>query len=617
MTIYPKCQARIVILLITILMTSRSTPLRAQSLLSDAVSIDVRNQRIDHVLEILSNQGNFLFSYNSNIIRRDSLVTVSSAGRPLNEVLTRILGPGFEFRQSGNYIIIRRAPIRLRLVTSSAVSEDKFFTISGYVIDDQTGAKIPDASVYERDHLAIASTNTEGFFKLRLKSKYKSAAISVSKEFYEDTTVIIEPRYNQTVTITLMPSTILERTVIIGPQGFKAPESIDLEIPINDNMRWLYRYVKADSVVIEGTTLGKWLVSSKQKLLSINLRRFFVARPYQVSLVPGLSTNGKLNGQVINNFSLNIFGGYSGGTNGFELGGLFNIDKRDAQFMQVAGLFNLVGGGVRGLQLGGISNTVLDSLAGFQSAGVSNYVNGSSKGVQLGGVYNHTGASLYGTQVSGVINFTNHKTRGMQLAGVGNISGREVNGVQVAGVFNYTRRLKGVQIGLINIADTSEGYSIGLINIVFKGYHKLSLSANELMNLNAAFKTGNRKLYSILLGGYNAKPDEKIWSFGYGLGSEFVSTKRFALNLDLTCQQLYLGSWDFLNLQNRAGLYANLKLGKYLSLFAGPAYTVFVSNQDVHFEGYRQNIPPSSYKAHKFSDRATGWLGWSAGVQLF
>jgi hypothetical protein len=59
--------------------------------------------------------------------------------------------------------------------------------------------------------------------------------------------------------------------------------------------------------------------------------------------------------------------------------------------------------------------------------------------------------------------------------------------VQIAGVFNYSKKLKGVQIGLINIADTSEGYSIGLINIVLKGYHKLSFSANEILNVNAAF----------------------------------------------------------------------------------------------------------------------------------
>jgi hypothetical protein len=75
-----------------------------------------------------------------------------------------------------------------------------------------------------------------------------------------------------------------------------------------------------------------------------------------------------MSGQVINNFSLNIFGGYSGGVDGMELGGLFNIDKKDAQYFQAAGLFNMVGGNTNGVQLAGISNTVLKSVQGVQAS---------------------------------------------------------------------------------------------------------------------------------------------------------------------------------------------------------------------------------------------------------
>jgi hypothetical protein len=591
--------------------------LRAQSPLNKIISVDINRQRLDQALEIISNSGNFYFSYNSNILKKDSLVSLAMRNASVKNVLTQLFGNQFEFRESGNYIILRRAPIRLKLVTSSAMSDDKYYTISGYVIDDQTGLRIGDASVYEKDRLSVTNTNANGFFKIKLKSKYQKASITVSKEYYEDTTVSIEPRLNQTLTITLVPLDITESTTIIGPQGYEAPESIDLQIPLNDSTRRIYRYIKQDSFFVEKTALGKWFVSSKQRIQSINLRKFFVARPYQASLVPGLSTNGKLNSQVINNFSLNIFGGYSGGTNGFELGGLFNIDKKDAQYTQIGGVANVVGGNVRGAQAAGITNTVLDSLSGFQVAGVSNFVAEKFSGMQVAGVYNHVGTTLDGMQVAGVVNFTNHKTHGVQVAGVANISSREVSGVQIAGVFNYTRRLRGTQIGLINVSDTSSGYSIGLINIVFRGYHKLSLYTNELVDLNAAVKSGNSKLYSIFLGGYNSVPDQKVWTFGYGLGSELVSKKHFAVNMDVTSQHLYLGSWDFYNLQNKANLQLSYKFGRYFSIFAGPAYTVYVSNQDVHFAGYKEHVPPSGYKTHKFGDRVTGWLGWSAGVNIF
>lgn len=590
---------------------------QGQTILDRNISLDVNRQRLDHVLEIMSNKANFFFSYNSNIIQGDSLVTLNISNRSIREALVTLFGSGFEFRESGNYIILRRAPIKLRLVTNQAVSEDKFYTVSGVVIDEQTGEKVQDASIYEKLRLAYASTNSQGYFKIRLKSKYKTAALTVSKQFYEDTTVVIEPRYNQVINITIVPLEISEHMVTITPQNYLAPESIQLEVPVNDSTHWLYTYVKSDSVLVEKTTLGRWLVSSKQKIQSINLSKFFTVRPIQGSIVPGLSTNGRLNSQVVNNFSFNLFGGYSGGVNGFEMGGLFNIDKKDVQYVQLSGLFNSVGGSVKGIQLAGLSNTVLDSLSGVQLGGINNYVRKNFTGWQLGGVYNHVGTSMKGFQLAGVTNFTNHKTKGVQVAGVANISSRQVNGVQIAGVFNYTRRLKGVQIGLINVADSSSGYSIGLINIVFKGYHKLSLSSNEVLTANAAFKTGSSKLYSILLAGANVDTGKKAFSFGYGLGSERPLGRRFSVNPEISAQYLYLGTWEYLNLLTKFDLLFNIKLGRFFSIYAGPSYSVFISDQTNPIPGYKANIPFTSFHKDQFSSRVTGWIGWTAGIHLF
>jgi len=240
-------------------------------------------------------------------------------------------------------------------------------------------------------------------------------------------------------------------------------------------------------------------------------------------------------------------------------------------------------------------------------------------GLQIGGVYNHVSDSVKGVQVGGVGNFSKEKVSGVQIAGVANISNREMDGVQIAGVINYAKKLRGVQIGLINIADSSEGYSIGLINIILKGYHKLSFSANEIQNVNASFKTGNSKLYSILQAGVNLSDSDKVYSFGYGLGSELSLNKKktLSINPELSCQYLYLGSWDYLNLLNRFNLNFNVKLGKYVSLFAGPSYSVYVTDQNGSFSGYLSPIPPSGYNTTKFSNKVTGWFGWNAGINFF
>lgn len=590
-----------------------------QNLLSKNISLEVNRQRLDNVLEILSNKGDFYFSYNSNIIKKDSLVTLNARNKTVKEVLGLLFNTSYEFRESGNYIIIRRAPIRMTIVTNKVLVEERIYAVSGHVYDEQSGTAINEATVYEKRQLVSALTDPEGFFKLKLKSsKASTATLTISKEFYEDTSIVIQPRLSQELTITMMPLDREQDRVIISPEDYLLTDSVRDEKP-TDTINTINSIVKNDSIKVERTGMGRFLLSAKQKVQSLNLKKFFTTRPFQFSFVPGLGSHGRMGGQVVNNFSLNALGGYTAGTNGMEIGGLFNINKNEVKYFQAAGLFNAVGGEVKGVQIAGINNMVLDTVKAFQAAGVNNVVRGNFTGFQLAGVYNHVTDSVKGVQVSGVGNFSRKKVSGVQIAGVLNFSNKEINGVQISGVFNYTKKLKGVQFGLINICDTSEGYSIGLINIVLKGYHKLSFSTNEIMNVNAAFKTGNAKLYSILMAGVNVSDSAKVYGFGYGLGSELSLNKRksLTLNPELSSQYLYLGSWDYTNILNRFQLNLNVKLNKYVSFFAGPSFNIHLSDQPAGISGYRFPVPPSGYSTYKFSDKVKGWFGWNAGINFF
>jgi hypothetical protein len=602
-------------LLIGALFCLLAITVQAQSLLDKTVPINVSGQRLEHVLEILSNKGNFYFSYNSNIIKKDSLVTLAATNKSVKQILDILLPDHYEFRESGNYIIIRKAPIRVTIVTKKSVADDRFYTVSGYVFDNDTYYQLPDASIYEKSQLVSTLSNEEGYFKLRLKHKTRRATLTVSKEFYQDTSVVVDPGYNQRVTVTISP--ITTGTIsIISPEDYFAPDQLTVRVE-KDSTVTEYTYTKTDSNVVERTGMGRFLLSSRQKIQSLNLKNFFTTRPFQLSLTPGLSTQGKMSGQVINNFSFNVFGGYTGGVNGLELGGLFNINKKYVRYVQGAGLFNITGGYVHGLQLAGINNTVLDPVKGVQAAGVNNLVTGSFAGLQISGVYNHVSDSVKGFQAAGVANFARRKVSGVQVAGVINFANKEMAGVQASGVFNYARRLRGVQIGLINIADSSSGYSIGLINIVLKGYHKLSFSTDEWVDVNAAFKTGNSKLYSILKAGIDLDTAKKVFTFGYGLGSEWRLSKTFSINPEVTAQYLYLGSWDYTNLLGKGHLNLNIHLGKWVSVFGGPVLNAYYSTQDLRFVGFKSSTPPSGYRTYDLGRNVKGWLGWNAGINFF
>lgn len=607
------------IILITLLLLGSCFTGFAQSVLSRTVTVDINRQRLDQVLEIISNKTDCYFSYSSSVVKKDSLVSISVRNKPLREVLALLFNNSFEFRESGAYIIIRKAPIRMTMITKKAEIEDKIYTVSGYVYDDQSDAAIPDASVYEKKLLTSALTNEQGFFKLKLKSsKATSATLTVSKEFYEDTSILIQPGRSQELSITLMPINLFNDVVTISPEDYLSPDSLKTNHQ-PDSTLIKPQTTARDSSRVERTGMGRFLLSTKQKMQTINLGKFFTTRPFQVSLVPGLGSHGQMSGQVVNKFSLNVIGGYTAGTNGVEIGGVFNIDKKEVKYFQAAGVFNVVGGETKGVQIAGVNNTVLNKVHAFQAAGVNNLVKGNFSGFQVAGVYNHVMDSVKGWQAAGVANFAKNKVTGAQVAGVINFSNREMNGVQIAGVINYAKRLKGVQFGLINIADTSEGYSIGLINIVLKGYHKLSVFRNELTDFNVAFKTGNSKFYSILQAGVSPRENDKIYSFGYGLGSELKLNKSrtLTINPELTSDYLYRGTWDYLNLLNKFQLNLNFKLNKYISFYAGPSYSVLISDQTIAITGYRFVLPSVGYKNQEYSNRVRGWFGWTAGISFF
>jgi hypothetical protein len=661
-----------------------NTHVLAQSLLDKRITIDVNNQRLSDVLKLISSKGNFYFSYNSNIIANDSLISFSAYNRTIKQILDQLCGNQYKWQQNNNYVILRKVPITPpALVTSPTPSAEKLYTVTGYILNSETGEKVGNVTVYERQRLVSTMSDEKGYFKIRLKGRYSTATLTISRELFEDTTVVIKPKFDQQVTIVMTPLETSDPVVTISPVENELPDTIVVKPPTDT--------LTAPSITkeainrVEKSRWGKFLLSTKQNIQSINLKKFMADRTFQVSLTPGLSTHGKLSAQVVNTVSVNVIGGYTAGVNGVELGGAFNINKTDVKYVQAAGLLNFTGGSVKGVQLAGLHNHVLGNVEIVQASGIANFVKGNVTGAQLAGVYNHvskdvkglqasgianfvkgntTGAqlssiynhvagsftglqasnisnfvygkfvgvqlsniynvcydSVVGLQVTNMVNFAHKQVRGAQLSVIGNFANRELNGAQI-GLFNYAKKLRGFQLGLINVADTSDGYSIGLINIVFKGYHKISFSTNETLRFNAAFKTGNSKLYSILLMGFDQKKSAEdtsnVFSLGYGLGHEFSLGKWFSINPEFTSQYLYLGNYNSTNVMNKLHVQFHVKFGKYFSIFGGPSFTTFYSDQTKTYSGWNYPIPSSGYHTFElWSHDVKGWIGWNAGISLF
>lgn len=574
-----------------------------QSILNKTVSVQVSRQPVSSVLKTVSEQGKFYFSYNSNIIPGDSLVSLNLRESTVKQVLDVLFKNNYQYKEKGEYLIILPAP------------KEKTSYISGYVFDTETNAPADYASVYSRQLLISDLTGDDGRFRMRVKGSFP-VSLTVSKVGYGDTTIVVQ-----------------------------AEESHDLKINIST------KAVDLDPLIVrysEGasTWLGRLFLSARLRAQSRNISKFFVALPYQASLSPGLGTHGRMSSQVVNKFSLNLLGGYTAGVNGVELAGGFNMSKKDVQYVQMAGAFNVVSGYVKGVQIAGFLNHVLDSLQGVQVSGFSgnvkksvrgvqvsgflsrgadalhgvqvsgagSIVTGEGDGVQVSGAYNHAADTFQGVQIAGGVNFVKSEMDGMQLSGVANIGKTEVKGFQL-GFMNYAKKLKGVQLGIVNVADSSAGLSLGLINIIKKSNSNVSVYASEIVPLNLAWKMGTRKFYSMLVAGTTAGSQHKAYTFGAGIGREFRINKNLDLFTEITSQNVYLGSWEQMPSLYRFQTALNLKLSRRLILFAGPSFSMYHADQHEVKEGYK-SFPLNKYPGFDMGSKLTSWFGWQGGLSF-
>lgn len=587
--------------LILIILTGCLNHSYAQKLLNKQISVTANRQPVSEVLKTIGGQGGFYFSYDSNIVPGDSIVTLNVEGKPVREILDVLLTGRFKYKETGEYIILQRA------------QAEKLFYISGQIFDLETGKPVDYASVYSRVSLASALSNDDGSFRLKLKERQFPFILSVSKIGYADTSIVLQSELREDLKINI------------------TPRAIDLdEVSV---------YTSAG----DRTWLARLFVSSRMRAQSRNIGRFFVSLPYQASLTPGLGTHGRMSSQVVNKVSLNLLGGYTAGVNGVEIAGGFNISKKDVRFVQLAGIFNIVSKTVNGVQAAGLYNQVLDSLSGvqlagfgnvtgkdaagiqiagffnrssplhgIQLAGAGNLAGNNSEGVQISGLVNRVSDVFHGVQIVGALNLVRKNMSGLQIAGVGNVGRKAVRGLQL-GLFNYAKNLRGTQIGIINVADSSSGYSVGIINIIKHGKSNISVFSNEIVPFNIAWKPGSRKFYTILTAGCTINQNKKAYVFGFGIGKDFRLNDRLGFITEITNQNVYTGNWENAPIINRLQTALNLKLSKRLSLNAGPSFTIMTPKQSEIQKDY-QVFPPKSYASFDLGNKASSWLGWQAGL---
>ncbi len=329
-----------------------------------------------------------------------------------------------------------------------------------------------------------------------------------------------------------------------------------------------------------------------------------------VDLLPMVGTSAAMQGSDRRAISLGLLGTYAGAVDGVELSLGLNIDRLSMDGVQWGAFGNLVGTDVDGVQLAGGLNLVGGSVDGIQlSSGVS-LVGGSVDGVQAAGGANITALDVDGMQVAGGLNITGGVVNGVQAAGGLNIAGG-IDGLQVAPLNYTTGHVDGVQLGVINIARTSD-LSLGVINIIWNGRTHLDAWADESGFGYAAFKHGGERFHYIYAVGYRpAAPDlPSAWLPTIGFGGHAPGTGRLFADLDVMSGQLLEGV-PGLNLKNTGRVVGGLRLFGGLALTAGVSYNVLVTETcGPKYAG------PGAAVFTPGPVQVRGWPGWMVGVEL-
>lgn len=531
-------------------------PLSAQNNLMKGVTIGEQQQvSIAHLLEKISDKQNFSFAYNNKIIPADSLVSLSAYSGPLLGLLEKILGENYEFKEVPGYVVLRFAPRKLFIIAEAYKNGAKTI-IKGNVSDVADAKAIMQASVYERNQLLSTFTDDQGYFELKLKNHIGPILITVSKEDYRDTSTYILP------------------DIIVNEKS-----SIK-------NYKYYPDNVTGNDV--EHNRFARIFISSKQLLQGLNLGNFFAYSPYQISLTPGLSTHGLYNSQVIDHLSLNLLGGYTAGIDGLELAGLFNINRKDMRSTQMAGVFNFVGGSAIGVQFAGVYNRVLNHISGLQLAGLANKTSYFDSGLQMTSLAN-INQRANGVHIAGLIN-TTVSSKGFTMAGLTNIA-RDSSKIQIAGLINKSgyvavlqaggliniaKKVRGIQVGLINFADTSD-FSLGIINFIKSGEKSIGLSTDESLFTHADFRSGGRVLYGLIGLGYQSSPEKKQYLLNAGIGAHIINDNRFTLKTE------YTTTFNTNYHASAIWLLPGYKLNKHWGLFAGPHFNMASADKNAAF----------------------------------
>lgn len=185
--------------------------------LENKITINVQKIAIDKLLDSLSRSNNCHFTYNSDVISANKIISLQTKNEELESVLRKIIpDTSLTFQVVNRHIIIVPAEYKTHEVTSTEfVSYVSYRNIAGKITDQTGRTGLPYASIGIRGKHIGSITNLDGDFSLTITNKYSNDTLVVSYVGYKNTEIPISDISNENLIIKLKEDFISLQEVVI------------------------------------------------------------------------------------------------------------------------------------------------------------------------------------------------------------------------------------------------------------------------------------------------------------------------------------------------------------------------------------------------------------------
>ncbi|MBK8503470.1 MAG: carboxypeptidase-like regulatory domain-containing protein [Saprospiraceae bacterium] len=212
--------------------------------LDKVISIDLNDWTVKQVLEQITRQSGFNFSYNARIIDTRAVISFGIRNGNLEAALELLRNSiDVDYFLVDQQIVLTRAED----VSRTEIDEEIYVTVSGYLTDENSGESLIGATVSIAGTSQGTTTNAFGYFALRVgKGEHR---LMFSYVGYQDKTIPIQLKSDLSIDIKLGVASIDLPNVIVSIPSRQIISERDLgRMELNPTSRLPFRNLEVNQV---------------------------------------------------------------------------------------------------------------------------------------------------------------------------------------------------------------------------------------------------------------------------------------------------------------------------------------------------------------------------------